>query len=162
MRNRCTDHRIDLFVAPSTTGAADHWLSLGQNRVRRAFRELAESLKDVLLDSDDDADQKESPATPLPPLVYADFAMAFRPVVDQVLRQVVERINEVPDARSAGSCEAPVAELLAGLLGAAVELGWALRVEAAEARDDIPRPQGAWAWKYRQMLASEGRWPPLG
>src|SRR5581483_11293809 len=145
MKNRCAAHDLELST------------------LRRALDRLSDSLKEALLDAGiDDLDGPDEPAAPLPPVPPDALVAALRPAVDDVLYRVAEAINRVPDVRSAGWCEKPVADLLAELLGAAVETGFRLRIEAAEAEGGYPRPQGEWARKYRQMLATDGHWPPPG
>src|SRR5262249_39775629 len=125
---------------------------------------IFEAIKDAVLDAagDDDFEDEQDSATPLPPLRPEDLAAAMLPSVEDALREVADTINAAPNVRSAGLCQECLSALIANLVGAALEVGFRLRIEAAEAAAPLPRPQGEWAQKYRQMVAADGRWPPLG
>jgi hypothetical protein len=132
---------------------------------QRMVEEGAEVVKDTILDLDtetaaDDWDELTGTQT-LPPLNPERLVASLRSQIEQALRQAAEAINEDPCGCWAAVTEERVLALFNDLGHEALAHALELRVAAAEAL--LPHQQaarGAWAHKYRRMLAAEGRWLP--
>ncbi len=124
-----------------------------RGRVEATLDDVADALKDALLDWELGTDPPDPPeAGDLPPLEPALFVMEMRPKVEGALERLAAFINEAPAGSVVAASEAPVREVLFELWREALEVGMRLRLEAADA--SLPpglRPQGEWARRFRDL-----------
>jgi hypothetical protein len=133
-----------------TASAAGVW-----NRIEQTLEQMADVIKDLLLDGSLDANTPALLIEPLPPMPRERFIEAMRPAVEATLRRAADVINRAPTGRIVAASEERVGEGFAALWREALEVGVRLRLEAAEAQ--LPpgeRPQGEWAKRFRRMAAS--------
>jgi hypothetical protein len=145
------------------------WLSLfgllgrdisGQARLFE--QHVADRVKDFLLDLGHDPDEDDydgGAACPLPTMDPDRFTEALRMPVDVALRRAAERLNEGPGGYTLQKIEEQVHAIFDELARPAIEEAFQQRMALAET--DLPPEDGggAWARRYRRMMAREGRWP---
>jgi hypothetical protein len=145
------------------------WFAVSVWIVRAIFARLQEKLeggadvvKDTIIDLGNDTGPDDSAgAQPLPPLNPDLLVASLRSEVEQALRRVAEAINADPSGCWAAATQERVQTLFNELAEEALAEALELRVAAAEAQIPCARAaRGEWVHRYRQMLASEGRWPP--
>jgi hypothetical protein len=128
-----------------------------RQRVDAAMDQMADIIKDALLDGLDFADEEDVPAgPPLAPLPPDEFVRRMHERVERTLRQVAEILNDAPDESSAAVEEA-TGDLFSELWLEALKVAAQMRLDAtsAEKPPDPDLPQGEWARRYRRMHADD-------
>ncbi len=123
-----------------------------RQRVDAAMDQMADLIKDALLDGLDFGDGDEPAVAPLLPLSPDEFVRRMRERVERTLRQVAEVLNDAPD-ESAAATEEATCDLFSELWLEALKVAEQMRLDAtlAERMPDAEPPEGEWAKRYRRM-----------
>lgn len=127
-------------------------------KVHETIGHSSDALKDAVVDAALVEDQQPQllPAETPPPLSTEAFLFLLHDKVEATLRRVADAINRADSARELVYGE-EIWNLFAELRWEAIQLGWQLRLDALA--DSLfasaPRPQSAWAQKYRRMIAAD-------
>jgi hypothetical protein len=133
-----------------------------ENRARLLEERVADRIKDTLLDLGCDTEEESGEVVApqlLRPPVTSRFAEAVHDMVEEALRQEDDQANENPRACSPQRIEQQVRALFDALLAAAIEQALRHRVVHSETARAAKEVGGAWARKYRRMMATESYWP---
>ena len=127
-----------------------------RQRVDAAMDQMADIIKDALVDGLDFGDEDEAPAAPLLPLSPDQFVLRMRERVEKTLRQVAQVLNEAPD-ESAAAIEEATCDLFSELWLEALRVAEQMRLDAtlADQKPDADLPQGEWAKRYRRMHSDD-------
>jgi hypothetical protein len=129
-------------------------------RVEQIVGRAAVAVKDAILDWDPDGEERPAPPrAPLPPLEPERFVAALRGPVEEFIRSAAEAVNGVPDLDGMEATEDDVRALAEHLVRRVFAEAGVQRLDAAVARLPTAGETGAWATKYRRLLAAEGRVP---
>jgi hypothetical protein len=127
-----------------------------RQRVDAAMDQMADIIKDAILDGFEFGDEEDVPAAPLVPLSPDQFVLRMRERVEKTLRQVAQILNEAPDESPAATEEA-TCDLFSELWLEALKVAAEMRLEATLA-EQLPQgemPEGEWAKRYRRMHADD-------
>ena len=127
-----------------------------RQRVDAAMDQMADIIKDAILDGFEFGDEEDVPAAPLVPLSPDEFVLRMRQRVEKTLRQVARVLNEAPDESPAATEEA-TCDLFSELWLEALKVAAEMRLEATLA-EQLPQgemPEGEWAKRYRRMHADD-------
>jgi hypothetical protein len=118
--------------------------------------QMADIIKDAILDGFEFGDEEDVPAAPLVPLSPDEFVLRMRQRVEKTLRQVARVLNEAPDESPAATEEA-TCDLFSELWLEALKVAAQMRLEAtlAEQLPEGEMPEGEWAKRYRRMHADD-------
>jgi hypothetical protein len=126
--------------------------------------QLADGVKEAMLDLDFDNDRPEFPAPPedLPPADREELIAALRDRTEATLRAATILINEVQPGPGWQDGQQRLAELFVELAREAFAMGLRLRTEAA-LHQPVERPPiiGLWAERYRRMRLMEAAFPEV-
>ena len=127
-----------------------------RQRVDAAMDQMADIIKDAILDGFEFGDEEDVPAAPLVPLSPDQFVLRMRERVEKTLRQVAQILNEAPDESPAATEEA-TCDLFSELWLEALKVAAEMRLEAtlAEQLPEGEMPEGEWAKRYRRMHADD-------
>ena len=127
-----------------------------RQRVDAAMDQMADIIKDAILDGFEFGDEEDVPAAPLVPLSPDEFVLRMRQRVEKTLRQVARVLNEAPDESPAATEEA-TCDLFSELWLEALKVAAQMRLEAtlAEQLPEGEMPEGEWAKRYRRMHADD-------
>ena len=153
--------------APSISSLVSSWLSL-TGWVFAACAERANTLveggnervSDAILVVDSEPRDPAAAGASLPPLDADEFVAALRERVEQVLRQAADVVNQQPNACLAAVTRDRLQTLFHDLADEALTQALEARVAAAEGQRG-EAGSAEWVRRYRRILASEGRWPPV-
>jgi hypothetical protein len=126
--------------------------------------QLADSVKDAMLDLDCDDERSESltSSESLPPLDREELVAALRERTEATLRAAAVLINEVRPGPGWQEGQQHLAELFATLAREAFAVGLRLRTETALHRPtDRPPVDGLWAERYRRMRLMDAAFPEV-
>jgi hypothetical protein len=116
------------------------------------FEQLADAVKDAILDWELTPSGEDGPPDDLLPMSPPLFVEAMRPRAEEALRRLAVAINDAPPDQVSELIQGPVAKLFVDLLREAVLIGVQMRLEATEASlTTAQRPEGDWAKRYRRM-----------
>lgn len=161
-------------AAPAWPDMAEPSLELGP--LASLMEEMADSLRDAVVDFEMFPDEPAEKSMPLPPMEKAAFITAARAQMGPVIEQVADALNSTSSIREIESNAGDVRELFQALSRNLLELGTQMRIDAALAGVPIqpmprkafckkidaipaPRTQTGWVEKYRRMKVREGKWP---
>ena len=127
-----------------------------RRRVDAAMDQMADIIKDALLDGLDLGDEEDVPVTPLLPVSPDEFVLRMRERVEKTLRQVARILNDAPYESPAATEEA-TCDLFSELWLEALKVAGQMRLDAtlADKMPDAELPQGEWAKRYRRMHADD-------
>jgi hypothetical protein len=153
--------------APSISSLVSSWLSL-TGWVFAACAERANTfveggndrVSDAILDVDSEPREPAAAGASLPPLDADAFVADMRERVEQILRQAAEVVNQEPNACLTAVTRDRLQTLFRALADEALTQALEARIAAAEGERG-EAGSAEWVRRYRRILASEGRWPPV-
>lgn len=127
-----------------------------RQRVDAAMDQMADIIKDALLDGIELGDEEDVPAAPLVPLSPDEFVQRMRERVERTLRQVARVFNDAPDD-SPAAIEEATCDLFSELWLEALKVAAQMRLERTltDAIPEVQLPEGEWARRYRRMHADD-------
>ena len=143
-----------MSVPPSSPWS--HAARTMRQRVDAAMDQMADIIKDALLDGFEFDDQEDVPAAPLVPLSPDEFVLRMRERVERTLRQVARVLNDAPYDSPAATDEA-TCDLFGELWLEALKVAAQMRLDATltETMPGVQLPPGEWARRYRRMHADD-------
>jgi hypothetical protein len=153
--------------APSISSLVSSWLSLTgwvvatcADRANTFVEGGHDRVSDAILDVASEPPEPTDEGASLPPLDADVFVAALRERVEQVLRQAAEVVNQEQNACLAAVTRDRIQTLFRALADEALAQALEARIAAAESERG-EAASAEWVRRYRRILASEGRWPPV-